>query len=51
MKTLPYLNIANLEAFKVVKIDVSEIEYGRIIKQKDGDRKILVIYFKNMEPR
>ena len=42
VKTLPCLALADLEAFKIVDIDASDIGYGRILKQKDGNHEKLV---------
>ena len=41
-KTLQCLALADLEAFKIVDIDASDIGYGRIPKQKDGNHEKLV---------
>ena len=41
IKLRPCHALANLEAFKIVKTDASEIDYGGILKQNDGDKEIL----------
>ena len=40
--TLPCLALANPKAFKIVKIDASNIGYGGILKQKDDNHERLV---------
>ena len=42
VKTLPCLALANLEAFKIVETDASDIGYGGILKQRDGNQEKLV---------
>ena len=41
IKLRPCHALANLEAFKIVKTDASEIDYGGILKQNDGDKERL----------
>ena len=35
-------SLSQLEAFKIIEIDASEIGYGGILKQKNGDKERLV---------
>ena len=42
VKTLPCLALVNPEAFKIVEIDASNIGYGGILMQKDGNQERLV---------
>ena len=44
VKTLPCLALANPKVFKIVEIDASNIGYGGILKQKDGNQEKLVRY-------
>ena len=37
VKTLPCLALADSEAFKIVEIDASDIDYGGILNQKNGN--------------
>ena len=41
---LPCLALANPEVFKIVEIDTPDIDYGRILKQKDGNHEKLIRY-------
>ena len=39
VKTLPCLALADPEAFKIVETDASDIGYGGILKQRDGNHE------------
>ena len=44
IKTLPCLALADLEVFKIVETNVSNIGYGGIFKQMDGNHERLVSF-------
>ena len=44
VKNLPCLALANAEAFEIVETDASDIDYGGILKQRDGNQEKLVRY-------